>query len=80
MEILMGDSIEAELRLLVRQVSERAAQGGGMDRLTYDALRAASVVLSSQAPAGEGRGREQALCAVRARLRACEAEPAVRAA
>jgi hypothetical protein len=76
----MGENIEAELRLLVRQISERATQGGGLDRLTYDALRAASVALSSQALAGESQGREATLRAMRARLRACEAEPYVKAA
>jgi hypothetical protein len=76
----MSDSIEAELRLLVRQVSERAAQGGGMDRLTYDALTAASAALSSMALADGRQGREEALQAVQARLRACEAESYVKAA
>jgi hypothetical protein len=76
----MNENIEAELRLLVRQVSERATRGGGLDRLTYEALTAASVVLSSQAPAGEGRGREEALCAAQARLRACEVGRCVKAA
>lgn len=32
----MTENIEAEVRLLVSQISERATQGGGMDRLTYD--------------------------------------------
>jgi hypothetical protein len=71
----MTENIEAEVRLLVSQISERATQGGGMDRLTYDALSAASAALSSKAPAGGQQGREEALCAMRARLRACEAEP-----
>jgi hypothetical protein len=73
-------NIEAELRLLVRQVSERATQGGGMDRLTYDALFAASAALASGAPAGGSQGREEALRAIQARLQACEAEPYVKAA
>jgi hypothetical protein len=76
----MGENIEHEVRRLVRQVSERAAQGGGLDRRTYDALRAASAALSSKAPAGESRAREEVLYAMRARLRACEAEPYVKAA
>jgi hypothetical protein len=76
----MSNDIEAELRLLVRQVSERATLGGGMDRLTYDALSAASAALSSMALADERQGREEALYAVRARLRACEAGPYVKAA
>lgn len=70
----MSENIEAELRLLVRQVSERAAQGGGMDRLTYDALTAASAVLSRMPLTGVRQGREEALQAVQARLRACEVE------
>lgn len=76
----MGDNIETEIKLLVRQISERATQGGGMNRLTYDALSAASAALSSKALAGESRGREEALYSMRARLHACEAEPYVEAA
>jgi hypothetical protein len=78
--ILIGGSIEAELRLLVRQVSERAVQGGGLDRRTYDALRAASAALSSKAPTSDDRGREEAFHGMQARLCACEAEPYVEAA
>jgi hypothetical protein len=73
--ILMTENIEAEVRLLVSRMSEMAAQGGGMDRLTYDALTAASAALSSKASAVGRQGREEALHAMRARLRACEAEP-----
>ncbi|MGT2482168.1 hypothetical protein ACU4GR_32610 (plasmid) [Methylobacterium oryzae CBMB20] len=76
----MSASIEAELRLLVRQVSERATLAGGMDRQAYDALIAANAVLSSMALADRRQGREEALLAVQERLRACEAEPYVRAA
>jgi hypothetical protein len=76
----MGDNIEAELRLLVQQISERATHGGGMDRLTYDALTAAAAALSSMALAGGRQGREETLHAMRARLRACEAEPCGEAA
>jgi hypothetical protein len=76
----MGENIEHEVRRLIWQVSERAAQGGGMDRLTYDALTAASLALSSKAVAGGHQGREKALQAVQARLCACEVESYVRAA
>jgi hypothetical protein len=76
----MSESIEAELRILIRQVSERAAQGGGMDRSTYEALTAASAALSALARAVEPEGREEALQAAQARLRACQAEPDVKAA
>jgi hypothetical protein len=76
----MGDSIEAEVRLLVWQISERAAQGGGMDRLTYDTLFAASAALSSKLATGESQGHEDALHAIRARLHTCGAEPYAKAA
>jgi hypothetical protein len=76
----MDENIEAELRLLVQRISERAPQAGGMDRLTYDALTAASAALSAGAHASEREGREEALYAMRTRLRACEAEPFVKAA
>lgn len=76
----MSKSIEAELRLLVRQASERATLAGGMDRQAYEALMAANAVLSSMALADRRQGREEALLAVQARLRACEAEAAVKAA
>ncbi len=76
----MGESIEAELRLLVQEVSERATQGGGLDQLTYDALRAASAALTSHGPAGEHRDQIETLRTMRERLRACEAEPFVKAA
>lgn len=76
----MGASIEAELRLLVQEVSERATLGGGLDRPTYDALRAASVALSSQVLAGPNRDQLEALWAMRERLRACEVGPYVKAA
>jgi hypothetical protein len=51
-----------------------------MDRLTYDALTAAMAALSSQALTGGRQGREEALQAVQARLRACEVEPYFKAA
>lgn len=76
----MSENIEAALRLLVQQISERAQQAGGMDRLTYDALRAASVALSSLALAGGLQGQDEALHAIRARLHACEDEPSAKAA
>lgn len=76
----MSASIEAELRLLVRQVSKRATLGGGMDRLTYDALTAASVALAGKALVGESLSRKEALCAAQVRLRACEAQSYVEAA
>lgn len=76
----MGENIETEVRLLVRQVAKRAIQGGGMNRLTYDALSAASAALSSKASVGGQQGREEALHAMRARLHACEAEPYGKAA
>ena len=76
----MTENIEAEVRLLVSKVSEMATQGGGLDRRTYEALTAASAVLSSKVSSGESQGREEALCAVQARLRACEVEPFVEAA
>jgi hypothetical protein len=72
---MMGENIEAELRLLVQRISGIATQGGGMDRLTYDALRAVSAALSNKALASGRQDREEALHAMRARLRACEAEP-----
>jgi hypothetical protein len=78
--MLMDASIEAELRFLVRHISKRAAQGGGLDGQTYDALREASAALSSKPPTGESEGREEALHAMRARLRACEAGLHVKAA
>lgn len=70
----MGENIGAELRLLIQQISERAAQGGGMDGQTYDALIAAMAMLSSLALAGGSQGREEALHGMRARLHACQAE------
>ena len=70
----MGENIGAELRLLVRQISEQAAQGGGMDGQTYDALIAAMAVLSSQALAGMSQGREDVLQGMRARLHACQTD------
>lgn len=76
----MSKSIEAELRLLVRQASEQATLAGGMDRQAYEALMAANAVLSSMALADRRQGREEALLAVQARLHACEAEAAVKAA
>jgi len=76
----MGENIEAEVRCLVRQVSDRATQAGGMDRRTYDALFAASAALASKSLDGESRGREDALQAMRACLRACEVEPCIEAA
>jgi hypothetical protein len=51
-----------------------------MDRLTYDTLTAASAALSALAHAGERQGQEEALSAMRARLRTCEAEPYGKAA
>lgn len=74
----MVENIEADVRLLVRQVAERALQGGGMDRATYDALSAASTALSALTRAGEPQA--PALQDVQARLRACEATAVVRAA
>ncbi|MGH1575572.1 hypothetical protein ACRAWG_39345 (plasmid) [Methylobacterium sp. P31] len=76
----MGENIEHEVRCLVRQVSEQAAQGGGLDRLTYDTLTAASAALSIVARGGGHEGREEALRAMRMRLRACEAGNHVKAA
>ena len=76
----MGDNTEAELRLLVQQIAERAAQGGGMDGPTYDAMIAAMAALSSLALSGERQGREEVLQPMRARLHACEAELHVKAA
>jgi hypothetical protein len=76
----VDENIEAELRLLVQRISGMATQGGGMDRPTYDALRAASMALSSNPSAGRQQGPEEALHAMRARLRACEAEPYGKAA
>jgi len=76
----MSENIETEVRLLVRQVSEQAAQGGGMDQLTYDTLFAAAAALSSKLAAGESQGDEEALYAIRTRLRACGAEPYAQAA
>lgn len=75
MRIPMAESTESALRLLIRQVSERALQGGGMDRQIYDALSEASAALAS--PAVAGRIREDALRAVQARLCACEPAPIV---
>ena len=74
----MAESTESALRLLVRQVSERAIQGGGMDRQIYDALSEASAALASLTVAGNLR--EDALRAVQARLCACGAAPIVTAA
>ncbi|MCJ2051831.1 hypothetical protein [Methylobacterium sp. J-070] len=76
----MSKNIEAEVRLLVQRVAERATQGGGLDRETYDALTAASAALSALALAVEHEGREEALRTMLARLRACEAEPYDKAA
>ncbi len=76
----MSENIEAELKLLVRQISERATQGGGMDRETYEALTAASVALSAPDHGGGSQGHGTALLAAQARLRACAAETYVRAA
>jgi len=70
----MSENIEAEVRLLVQQVAERATQCGGLDRETYDALTAASAALSALARAVEHEGREEALRTMLARLRACEVE------
>ena len=76
----MSANIETEVRLLVQQVRKRATQGGGMDRLTYDTLFAAAAALSNKLAAGESLAREEALHAIRARLRACGAEPYTEAA
>ena len=70
----MSENIEAEVRLLVRQVTERATQGGGMDRSTYDTLSAASAALSSEGLADGLQGRDEALHGTRKRLRACSSE------
>lgn len=70
----MDENIEAEVRLLVRQVSERATQGGGMDHRTYEVLIAAAEALSALVLTGESEGREEALRAVQVRLNACRAE------
>lgn len=76
----MSENIEAELKLLVSQISERATQGGGMDRETYETMTAASVALSTPVHGGERQGHGNALLAAQARLRACAAETYVRAA
>ncbi|MDN3571893.1 hypothetical protein [Methylobacterium longum] len=76
----MGDDIEAEVRRLVQRIAERATQGGGLERETYDALTAASAALSALARAFEREGHEETLRAMLARLRACEAEPFIKAA
>jgi hypothetical protein len=74
----MGENTEADVRLLVRQVAERALQGGGMNRQTYDALSEASAALAISTSAGES-GRD-ALREALARLRACEPALVVMAA
>jgi hypothetical protein len=66
---------EVEIRVLIREVSARAARGGGMDRETYDALSAASALLADLA----FRPGESELALVRDRLTACGA-PLARAA
>lgn len=76
----MGENIEAELRRLVQHLSERATRAGGMDRLTYDALRAASAALSSLALAEEHQDQEEALRALRACLHAREGKSDAKAA
>jgi hypothetical protein len=52
----VSENIEAEVKLLIRQVSEQVTQCGGMNRQTYDALSAASATLSSEALASGRRG------------------------
>lgn len=74
----MVENTEADVRLLVQQVAKRAMLGGGMDRQTYDALSEASTALTALARAAEYR--EDALQALRARLRACGTNLGVRAA
>lgn len=74
----MIENTEADVRLLVRQIADRARLGGGMDRQTYDVLSDASAALAGFRFAGEGG--QDALMAVRARLRACEPAPVVKAA
>ncbi|MGH1588684.1 hypothetical protein ACRBEV_10335 [Methylobacterium phyllosphaerae] len=76
----MSENIEAEVRLLVQRVAERATQGGGLDRETYDVLTAASAALAALACAIEHEGREEVFRTMLARLRACEAEPYDKAA
>ncbi|MDP4002702.1 hypothetical protein [Methylobacterium sp. NEAU K] len=70
----MDENVETEVRRLVRRVSEKAMQGGGMDRLTYETLSEATAALMSNALAGERQGRGEALYAMRERLRACGSE------
>ena len=65
----MGEGIEGEVRLLVRQISDKATLGGGLDRQAYDASIAASTALAARDRTGAQQGREAMPQAMRVRLR-----------
>lgn len=76
----MSNEIEAEVRRLLRELSKAAALSGGMDRATYDALVAASALMSGSALPDDQLARSVALSAARARLTACAMAQQLKAA